>query len=109
MSAKGIIVIRAFDRESHLWVNNGSTNKRTVDIVLEHCYEKFKARGHLFLNEVYSELGIRKTAEGQVAGWIYSDGCAKKTMWTVWMRPNDRNVYITFEPLENILHILPHE
>ena len=109
MNAKGIIVVRSFDRESHLWTNNRSANKLIVDTVLEHCYEKFKARGYLFLNEVYSELGLHVTAEGQVAGWIYSGEYMKKTMWTVWMKPNDRNVYITFEPLENILHALPHE
>jgi hypothetical protein len=33
--------------------------------------ERLKARGHLFLNEVYDMLGANRTAMGQIAGWVY--------------------------------------
>ena len=33
--------------------------------------ERLKARGYLFLNEVYESLGIPRTKAGQVVGWVY--------------------------------------
>jgi hypothetical protein len=33
--------------------------------------DKLKARGYVFLNEVYESLGIAPTKEGQVVGWRY--------------------------------------
>ena len=33
--------------------------------------EKLKAKGHLFLNEVYESLGFPEVPEGQIVGWIY--------------------------------------
>ena len=39
----------------------------------DYANEKLKAEGHLFLNDVYSMLGIPKTKAGQVVGWIYDE------------------------------------
>jgi hypothetical protein len=33
--------------------------------------DKLKAKGYLFLNDVYDMLGLTLTAEGAVLGWVY--------------------------------------
>jgi hypothetical protein len=38
-----------------------------------YANEKLKAKGMLFLNEVYEMLGIPKTKAGQIAGWVYDE------------------------------------
>ena len=31
-----------------------------------------RIRGHVFLNEAWDKLGMKRTTEGQVVGWIYN-------------------------------------
>ena len=37
-----------------------------------YCNELLKARGFLFLNDVYEILDIPKTKAGQIVGWLYN-------------------------------------
>lgn len=39
----------------------------------DYANEVLKAKGHLFLNDVYEMLGIPKTKAGQIVGWIYDE------------------------------------
>ena len=39
----------------------------------EFANEMLRARGHLYLNEVYDMLGFPRTKAGQIVGWIYDD------------------------------------
>ena len=39
----------------------------------DYANELLKARGHLFLNEVYDMLGIPRSKAGQVVGWLYNE------------------------------------
>lgn len=38
-----------------------------------YATEKLKAKGYLFLNEVYEMLGIPLTKDGALVGWVYND------------------------------------
>jgi hypothetical protein len=63
---------RFFDEYSTSWSKEPEYN-----IVFLRCQQKWandmlKARGHLFLNEVYDALGIERTTAGSVVGWIVS-------------------------------------
>lgn len=110
MNEKVITVVKYFDCSHPLWMNDKKHNERVVKSILEFCYELFRRRRYLFLNEVYKELGIPMTKQGQIAGWVYDKEHAKDTMWTIWTK-NDGydDVYITFEALSDILYILPNE
>lgn len=43
-------------------------------MVESHCNDMLKARGHLFLNEVYDALGMERTPAGAVTGWVLGEG-----------------------------------
>ena len=62
---------RFFDIGNDNW--NEDHDLRLFFLRAEQNYanERLKARGHLFLNEVYERLGIPKTPAGQIVGWIY--------------------------------------
>lgn len=62
-----------FDASSKYWVDDSETNLMFLKTVQKQMDEQLKEDGYLFLNDVYRELGIKKTRAGQVVGWIYND------------------------------------
>lgn len=60
-----------FDDGCRGWSKDPHLNLMVLRRVQDWCNERLKSRGYLFLNEVYAELGIPRTAAGQVVGWIY--------------------------------------
>lgn len=110
MNTEKIKVTKCFDCNHPLWLNNKEHNRLSVNTILNHCYDKFRCQRYLFLNDVYQELGIAKTKQGQMAGWVYDGQFSKDCMWTVWTKNDEYDdVYITFEPLNCILDALPNE
>lgn len=59
-----------FDETSTEWSSDPEYNKLTLHRIQQTCNDMLHARGHLFLNEVYQELGLPHTRIGQMVGWI---------------------------------------
>ena len=59
-----------FDEMSSEWSKDPSYNKLTLHRIQITCNDMLHARGHLFLNDVYKELGLPETQVGQLVGWI---------------------------------------
>ena len=56
-----------------------------------YANEKLKAKGYLFLNEVYSMLGIQETKAGQMIGWVYDPEVEHKIDFGIYDLYRDSN------------------
>lgn len=73
MPAKASIYARFFDELNPNWKNNYELNIMFLTMKQNYLSDRLHAKGHLFLNEVYDELGIDRSKAGQVVGWITGD------------------------------------
>ena len=66
---------RWFDETNVQFHHNQSYNMMFLNSQQQYANDLLRARGHIFLNEVYDMLNIPRTPEGQVVGWtIDGDG-----------------------------------
>lgn len=74
---------RVFDETSSQWQKDAELNN--VYIKAQEIYHNhlLQARGHVFLNEVYDALGLERSKEGAVVGWVLN-------------KPNEPTSYISF-------------
>jgi hypothetical protein len=63
---------RFFDEASPCWQNDPEYNLMFLKSQQQYANDLLKAKGRLFLNEVYDMLGIDRTKAGQVVGWVYN-------------------------------------
>ena len=63
---------RWFDENATGWTKNQEINHVFLCQQERYANEKLRAQGYLFLNDVYDMLGFKRTARGQVLGWIYN-------------------------------------
>lgn len=68
------IYARFFDDLNPNWKSNVEMNRIFLTIKQQYCNDMLRARGHLFLNEVYDELGFERTEAGQSVGWVLGNG-----------------------------------
>lgn len=61
-----------FDEASPYWQKDPEYNLMFLKSQQQYANDLLKARGRLFLNEVYEMLGIDKTKAGQIVGWVYN-------------------------------------
>jgi hypothetical protein len=61
---------RIFDPSSYRWENDPEINRIVLKAQQNYFNNKLNVEGHLFLNEVYHELGLETSQAGQFVGWL---------------------------------------
>lgn len=64
---------RFFDETCNGYTKDAEYNLMLLRRQQDYANERLKAKGHLFLNEVYDMLGIQRTKAGQQVGWVYNE------------------------------------
>ena len=73
--APGSKYARWFDSESSRnWSVNPEINLYFLKTVQTYANDRLRSRGHVFLNEVYDELGLSHTEAGAIVGWRWNQG-----------------------------------
>lgn len=63
---------RFFDEANINWNKSPEQNMYFLKMVQNQMNDKLKARGHVFLNEVYDALGFERSEAGQLVGWVWN-------------------------------------
>lgn len=65
---------RFFDESSSQWSKVPEYNMVFLKSQQNYANDLLKARGHVFLNEVYDLLGLPRSQAGAVVGWVLGEG-----------------------------------
>jgi Family of unknown function (DUF6353) len=84
------IYARFFDTYSPSWNKEPEYNMIFLKCQQNYANDMLRARGHLFLNEVYAMLGIPHSKAGAVVGWILSPNGDNFVNFGVFDEKNDR-------------------
>lgn len=68
------VYAKFFDPCSSYWSPNQEYNLYFLKAQEKYFNDLLVARGHVFLNEVYDNLGIPRTQAGSVVGWVLGNG-----------------------------------
>lgn len=109
-----------FDERSTRWRPNLEVNRGIIQIVENTANQKLTAYGHVFLNEVYEDLGLPKTQAGQVFGWVRfgKNGESKEPIdfgaydainHPESRQPYDKAIWLDFNVDGDILYILDNK
>lgn len=64
------IYARKFEEGNPNWKPFSERNQFFIRCQQDWANDRLQSRGHVFLNEVYDALGLERTREGSVVGWI---------------------------------------
>lgn len=64
------IYARFFDNSSQQWKRDDNYNLVFLKSQQKFANDQLQTEGHIFLNEVYDALGIPRTKEGSIVGWV---------------------------------------
>lgn len=66
------IYARFFDPASSSWQPEPEYNMIFLQCQQNYVNDMLRARGHVFLNEVYDRLGLERSSAGAIVGWVLS-------------------------------------
>jgi hypothetical protein len=61
---------RIFDESNPNWSRDPGYNQLFIQCQQNYMNDRLRANGHVFLNEVYDALGMPRSPEGQIVGWV---------------------------------------
>lgn len=62
-----------FDESCPEWSKSPEYNLTFLKCQQNYLNDQLRIRGHVFLNEVYDAIGIKRTTEGSIVGWVYDE------------------------------------
>jgi hypothetical protein len=68
------VYAKYFDKSSINWSETAEYNRMFLQNQQNYANDLLHSRGHVFLNEVYDALGIPRSSEGAVVGWVMGHG-----------------------------------
>lgn len=80
-----------FDESCPGWTKDPEYNLMFLRNQQQYANDLLESRGYLFLNEVYEMLGIQRTRQGQVIGWIYDKNVIDKVDFGIYNIANPAN------------------
>jgi hypothetical protein len=73
-SGRHSMYARMFNEYNPNWNNHAEYNIAFLRLQQNWANDRLRSRGHLFLNEVYDQLGMDHSKEGAVVGWLWNQG-----------------------------------
>ena len=64
---------RLFDELSPNWSVEPEYNLMFIRMQERYANDLLKQRGYVFLNDIHDMLGLPRTKDGQIVGWIYDE------------------------------------
>lgn len=89
---------RFFDEGCVNWTKSPEKNLYFLRIMQAQANDLLHARGHIFLNEVYDMLGIPRTEDGQLVGWIIGGNDVDFGIYNMYKEAN-RDFVNGYEPV----------
>ena len=80
-----------FDESCPGWTKDPEYNLMFLRNQQQYANDLLESRGYLFLNEVYEMLGIQRTRQGQVIGWVYDKDVIDKVDFGIYNIANPAN------------------
>lgn len=68
------VYARYFDESCPSWSKDPEYNRLFLQCQQAWANNMLQARGHIFLNEVYDALGMERSGQGAVVGWVLGHG-----------------------------------
>lgn len=110
------VYARFFDESCPDWRKNADMNLTFLHAQQRYANDLLRARGHVFLNEIYDMLGFPRTKAGQCVGWVYdnptSSGYIDFGIYSstdakrAFINGNEYNILLDFNVDGNILDLI---